>query len=83
MRLTERKRGISELMAEYQKIEYRIGKDGKITETVINGSGTSCTDATSEIEKALGEIDERELLPEYYEGEEKLTTKSTQSVTQI
>jgi hypothetical protein len=26
-------------MAEYQKIEYRIGKDGKVTETVINGNG--------------------------------------------
>ncbi|NET58745.1 MAG: DUF2997 domain-containing protein [Symploca sp. SIO2E6] len=70
-------------MAEYQKIEYRIGKDGKITETVINGSGAGCTNTTSEIEKALGEIDDRELLPEYYEGAESLTTTSTESVTQM
>ncbi|NEP56182.1 MAG: DUF2997 domain-containing protein [Symploca sp. SIO2G7] len=70
-------------MAEYQKIEYRIGKDGKITETVINGSGDGCINTTSEIEKALGEIDERELLPEYYEGTESLTTTSTESITQI
>jgi len=70
-------------MAEYQKIEYRISKDGKITETVINASGTSCTNITSEIEKALGEIDEQELLPEYYEGEENITTQSTESVTQM
>jgi len=33
-------------MAEYQKIEYRIGKDGKIIETVINASGSSCTNTT-------------------------------------
>ncbi|NER93925.1 MAG: DUF2997 domain-containing protein [Symploca sp. SIO1B1] len=70
-------------MAEYQKIEYRIGKDGKITETVINATGTGCTDTTSEIEKALGEIDERELLPEYYEGDENITTASTESISQI
>jgi hypothetical protein len=60
-------------MAEYQKIEYRIGKDGKITETVIGGSGTTCTNATSGIEDALGEIENQDLLPEYYEGEENLT----------
>ncbi|NER21202.1 MAG: DUF2997 domain-containing protein [Symploca sp. SIO1C2] len=70
-------------MAEYQKIEYRIGKDGKITETVINGTGTGCTNTTSEIEKALGEIDERELLPEYYEGDESIITASTESISQI
>jgi Protein of unknown function (DUF2997) len=60
-------------MAEYQKIEYRIAKDGKITETVIGGSGTNCTSATSKIEGALGEVEKQELLPEYYEGEENIT----------
>ncbi len=60
-------------MAEYQKIEYRIGKDGKITETVIGGSGASCTNATSGIEDALGKVENQDLLPEYYEGEENLT----------
>lgn len=69
-------------MAEYQKIEYRIGKDGKIAETVINVSGPSCTATTSSVEKALGEVESQELLPEYYEGEENLTTGETQSLTQ-
>lgn len=69
-------------MAEYQKVEYRIGKDGKVTETVINASGSSCTTTTSGIEKALGEVESQKLLPEYYEGEENLTTEETQSLTQ-
>lgn len=69
-------------MAEYQKVEYRIGKDGKVTETVINASGSSCTTTTSGIEKALGEVESQKLLPEYYEGEENLTTEATQSLTQ-
>ena len=29
-------------MAEYQKVEYRIGKDGKIVERVLNVTGSSC-----------------------------------------
>ena len=70
-------------MAEYQKIEYRIGKDGKIIETVINASGTSCTNTTKEIEQALGEVSSQELLPEYYEGEENLTTQEDISITQM
>ena len=45
------------IMAEYQKIEYYIDKSGKLTETVINISGSSCTAATSSVEKALGEVE--------------------------
>lgn len=69
-------------MAEYQKVEYRIGKDGKVTETVINASGSSCTATTSGTEKALGEIESQKLLPEYYQGEENPTTEETQFLTQ-
>ncbi|MUH01398.1 DUF2997 domain-containing protein [Scytonema sp. UIC 10036] len=69
-------------MAEYQKVEYRIGKDGKITETVINASGSSCTTTTSGIEQALGEVENQELLPEYYEGDENLSSTENQSIKQ-
>jgi Protein of unknown function (DUF2997) len=69
-------------MAEYQKIEYKIGKDGKITETVLNGSGTGCTETTSFIEGALGMVEDQELLPEYYEGEEHETQAENQSLKQ-
>lgn len=67
-------------MAEYQKIEYRIGKDGKITETVINASGESCTETTAPLEDALGKVESQELLPEYYQGEENLTNTEAQYV---
>jgi Protein of unknown function (DUF2997) len=55
-------------VAEYQKVEYQIAKDGKVTETVINGSGESCTLATEDLEKSLGRVESRKLLPEYYDG---------------
>lgn len=70
-------------MAEYQKIEYRIGKDGKITEKVIDASGSSCTATTKGIEQALGEVESQDLLPEYYEGDEQLTVEENQSLTQM
>ena len=70
-------------MAEYQKIEYRIGKDGKIIETVLNASGSSCTNTTAGIEQALGEVASQELLPDYYEREEELTTQDELSLNQM
>ncbi|QDZ41275.1 DUF2997 domain-containing protein [Euhalothece natronophila Z-M001] len=69
-------------MAEYQRVEYRIGKDGKITEQVIGASGESCKETTSDIESALGEVESQELLPEYYEGEENLANQETQFLQQ-
>lgn len=69
-------------MAEYQQVEYRIGKDGKITERVINATGDSCTLTTSGVEQALGDVEGRELLPEYYDGEENLVNTETQSLGQ-
>ncbi|MBW4578068.1 MAG: DUF2997 domain-containing protein [Tildeniella nuda ZEHNDER 1965/U140] len=69
-------------MAEYQKIEYRIGKDGKVIETVLNAAGTSCTTTTAAIEQALGTVESQEFLPAYYEGEENLPVDTTQSLQQ-
>lgn len=67
-------------MAEYQKIEYRIGKDGQISEKVIDGSGSTCVDSTKDVEDALGKVESQELLPEYYEGDENLTATKTQYI---
>ncbi|MGM3305706.1 DUF2997 domain-containing protein [Anabaena sp. WFMT] len=69
-------------MAEYQKVEYRIGKDGKIVEKVLNATGSSCVETTKAVEKSLGEIESQELLPEYYEGDEFITTSENQSLQQ-
>ncbi len=56
-------------MAEYQRIEYRIGKDGQVTETVLGATGEACNALTREIEAAIGEVETREYLPEYYEDD--------------
>jgi Protein of unknown function (DUF2997) len=68
-------------MAEYQKIEYRIGKDGVVTETVLDGQGQSCILATESLEQALGQVASRELLPEY-EGDQDnaLTVEQAQTI---
>ncbi|MDB9315486.1 DUF2997 domain-containing protein [Spirulina sp. CS-785/01] len=72
-------------MAEYQKIEYRIGKNGKITETVLEGvSGQQCTEMTQDIESALGTVEDQELLPAYYENPDAVleVEEQTQSLEQ-
>lgn len=66
-------------MSEYQKIEYLIGKDGKVTERVIGGAGVECVTNTSNIESALGEVANRELLPEYYEASEALVNEEQEN----
>ncbi len=57
-------------MPEYIKVEYRIDKNGQVTETVLNGSGSSCTLATADLESALGTVQKRELLPEFHQPTE-------------
>jgi len=52
-------------MAEYQQVEYTIDKQGNLIERVLNVKGKGCLDLTEEIEKALGVVEKRELLPEY------------------
>ncbi|MBD2269252.1 DUF2997 domain-containing protein [Anabaena sp. FACHB-1391] len=69
-------------MAEYQKIEYRIGKDGKVVERVLNVTGSSCVETTKGLEKSLGEIESQELLPEYYQDDELITISENQSLQQ-
>lgn len=52
-------------MAEYQQVEYTIDKEGNLIERVLNVRGKGCLELTEEIEKALGRVEKRELLPEY------------------
>jgi hypothetical protein len=70
-------------MADYQRIEYRIGSDGTITEIVLNASGASCIDATAPIEQALGTVTSQERLPEYDQGDEYLSIDETQALNQM
>ncbi|MCF3609353.1 DUF2997 domain-containing protein [Planktothrix agardhii 1033] len=50
---------------QYYKVEFTINPDGTITEKVLNGSGSSCTELTKDLD--LGEVKSQELLPEYQE----------------
>ncbi|WP_434686344.1 DUF2997 domain-containing protein [Pseudanabaena minima] len=54
-------------MSQYQRIEYLIGKDGKIVERAIDISGNECVAITAEIESNLGKVETRQLLSSYYE----------------
>jgi hypothetical protein len=58
-------------MSQYQRIEYLIGKDGKIVERAIDMTGSECVAITAEIESKLGKVETRQLLPNYYETSEQ------------
>jgi len=58
-------------MSQYQRIEYLIGKDGKIVERAIDISGSECIAMTAQIESNLGKVETRELLSSYYEAAEQ------------
>ncbi len=53
-------------MSQYQRIEYLIGKDGKIVERALDISGSECVTMTAQIESNLGKVETRDLLPNYY-----------------
>jgi hypothetical protein len=50
---------------QYYKVEITINPDGTITEKVLNGSGSSCTELTKDLD--LGKVESQQLLPEYQE----------------
>ncbi len=58
-------------MSQYQRIEYLIGKDGKIVERAVDMTGSECVAITAEIESKLGKVETRQLLPNYYETSEQ------------
>jgi Protein of unknown function (DUF2997). len=50
---------------QYYKVEFTINPDGTITEKVLNGSGSSCTELTKDLD--LGKVESQQLLPEYHQ----------------
>lgn len=54
---------------QYKQIEITIGKDGIITERIINGDGKTCINLTAGLEKSLGNIESQKLLPDSLRGE--------------
>lgn len=52
---------------EMQEMEITIDREGKILVKVNGAHGTDCREMTKNIENALGVVEERTNLPEYYE----------------
>jgi hypothetical protein len=50
-----------------KKMHIRIGRDGRTRIRVEGGQGDDCLPFTQAVENALGEVEDRELLPEYEE----------------
>ena len=70
------------IMSQYQRIEYLIGKDGKIVERAIGIVGSECVAVTAEIEAKLGKVENRELLSSYYETSEQILDLNVSEQTQ-
>ena len=54
-------------MAEQQKIKFTIRQDGTVTEEVMGVVGTDCENLTKRVEERLGEVQNVQHKPEYYQ----------------
>jgi hypothetical protein len=59
---------------EMQELEITINIEGKVEVKVRGSHGQECLKTTENIENALGAVQERAFLPEYYE---QAVTRST------
>jgi len=50
-----------------EQIRITVSPEGKATVEVIGGRGEGCLQATREIERALGDVDDRKKKPEFYQ----------------
>tara|TARA_Y100001963_G_C6689610_1_gene403988 strand:+ start:290 stop:502 length:213 start_codon:yes stop_codon:yes gene_type:complete len=60
-------------MGEQQKIKFTIRQDGTVTEEVMGVVGTDCENLTKRVEERLGEVQNVQHKPEYYQ--QKVTTE--------
>ena len=60
-------------MSEQQKIKFTIRQDGTVTEEVMGVVGTDCENLTKRVEERLGEVQNIQHKPEYYQ--QKVTTE--------
>lgn len=58
-------------MAAKEEFEITISPTGEIQVEVKGAQGKSCLELTEFLEKALGEVKDRQLKPEYYTQEKK------------
>ena len=54
-------------MMDMRELDITIDREGRVRVAVRGGHGGECIELTRKIEEAVGVVEERELLPEYYE----------------
>jgi hypothetical protein len=64
-----------------KKMRIRIGNDGRTQIRVEGGEGASCLDFTKAMERALGQVEQRELCPEYDQEPEQVQIQETERTT--
>jgi len=60
---------------EIQEMEITIDNEGKVQVTVKGAHGPGCVALTKELENAVGDVQERTHLAEFYEQPEPVTTE--------
>lgn len=51
-----------------KKVRIRIGLDGRTQFKVEGGQGADCIDFTRALEQAVGNVEKRELTPDYHDA---------------
>lgn len=62
-------------MADKTELEITIGPDGGVRITTHGLKGQACLAETKDLEKALGEVKQREKTREFYQEEDKARTR--------
>lgn len=57
-------------MAHKDELEITIAPDGSVSIEVIGGQGKRCLRLTHELEQALGPIEDRQVLSEFYKPDQ-------------
>ena len=62
---------------DMKELDITIDREGKVRIAVRGGHGEDCIGLTRKIEEVVGVVEERELLPEYYEQAADVHTRET------
>ncbi|MGD0080102.1 MAG: DUF2997 domain-containing protein [Methanoregula sp.] len=62
---------------DMKELDITIDREGRVRVAVRGGHGEDCIDLTRKIEEAVGVVEERALLPEYYEQAADVHTGET------
>lgn len=62
-------------MADKTELEITIGPDGEVRIVTHGLKGQACLAETKDLEKALGDVKQREKTREFYQEEDKARTK--------